>query len=32
MTAHQLPAADVARSIGRDEAMVRGRFGMRRRD
>jgi hypothetical protein len=32
MTAHQLPGADVARSIGRDEAMVRGRFGVRGRD
>jgi hypothetical protein len=32
MRAHQLTAADIARSIGRDEEMVRGWFGVRGRD
>jgi hypothetical protein len=29
MIAHELTAADVARRIGRDEALVRGWFGVR---
>ena len=32
MTAHQIVSADVARLIGRDDAMVRGWFGVRGRD
>jgi hypothetical protein len=32
MSAHGLVAGDVARCIGRDEAMVRGWFGVRGRD
>jgi hypothetical protein len=32
MQAHELTAVDVARKIGRDEAIVRGWFGVRSRD
>jgi hypothetical protein len=32
MNAHQIVSADVARLIGRDDAMVRGWFGVRGRD
>jgi len=32
MSAHDLTIADLARSIGRDDAMVRGWFGVRGRD
>jgi hypothetical protein len=32
MNAHQISSADVARLIGRDEAMVRGWFGVCGRD
>jgi hypothetical protein len=32
MSAHQIVSADVARLIGRDDAMVRGWFGVRGRD
>jgi hypothetical protein len=32
MSAHQIVSADVARLIGRDDAMVRGWFGIRGRD
>jgi hypothetical protein len=32
MSAHQLTSADVVRLIGRDDAMVRGWFGVRGRD
>jgi hypothetical protein len=32
MTAHQLTAVDIATCIGRDEAMIRGCFGVRGRD
>jgi hypothetical protein len=32
MNAHQIVSADIARLIGRDDAMVRGWFGVRGRD